>query len=350
MSTTRAGGRMKIAIVVLATLLVAAVSVLVGLFVLGAVTPVSMGGGSDSREESAVAPGSGIAEDQAYDGADTSGAADMGGKTSDAVADKLVRYASLTLRVDGVAETVEQVRTAARAAGGYIQTSDLYTDGRDWYPAEEDQAAASPTLTGGLLIVRVRDTDLESFVDTVRGLGTVTAESISSQDVTTQYTDLDARIPILEAERDSLTAMLTRATTVEEELMIRDRLVSVTSELRSLVDQREVLADRDTMATVTISLTVPPSALPPSSVEIPWFSWYELQQAVASGVAGFQRIVYVTLTALIATAPIWVPLGIVLLVRRRRRVAAGPQAVTVAPGPDDAEPGSVNPGPRPPSE
>ena len=75
MSTTRAGGRMKIAIVVLATLLVAAVSVLVGLFVLGAVTPVSMGGGSDSREESAVAPGSGIAEDQAYDGADTSGAA-----------------------------------------------------------------------------------------------------------------------------------------------------------------------------------------------------------------------------------------------------------------------------------
>lgn len=336
---------LKIAVAVLAVLLVATLSVLVGLFVLGAVTPFSMGGASDSREESEVSPG-GVAVDEAYDGAQASGAADTSGGGGDAVADKLVRYASLSLRVDDIPDAVAAIRTAARGAGGFIQSSDLYTDGGGAYPVEGDEtAAAATTLTGGYLTIRVRDTDLETFLDQVRALGTVTTENISSQDVTTQYTDLDARIPILEAERDSLTAMLARATTVEEELMIRDRLVSVTSELRSLVDQREVLADRDTMATVSIALTVPPSALPPSSVEIPWFSWYELQQAVASGVAGFQRIVYVTLTAVIATAPIWVPLGIVLLVRRRRRLAAA------APDADDvATPEAVESGSRQPSE
>lgn len=337
--------RWKVAVGVLAVLLVAAVSVLVGTYILAGSSPLAMGGADSADSSAGWAVDEGRAqEEMAMDG-DTAATAPV------PTEDQLVRYASLGLRVPDVAGAVEEIRTAARAAGGYIQTSDLYTDGGYPRPIEDGAAAEPTTLTGGYLTVRVVDTALDSFLDAVRGMGDVTAESISSQDVTTQYTDLDARIPILEAERESLTAMLARATTVEEELMIRDRLVAVTAELRSLLDQRAALADRDTMATVTISLTVPPSALPASSVEIPWFSWYELQQAVAAGVAGFQRIVYGLLTALIATAPLWIPLGIVLAVRRRRRArvattapaTATPAGTTTAPAVTTAAPASSGP-------
>jgi hypothetical protein len=322
--------RWKVAVGVLAVLLVAAVSVLVGTYILAGSSPLAMGGSdsADSGTEWAVD------ESRQYEEAtaDMAAGADADGMAPVPQEDQLVRYASLGLRVQDVTGAVEEIRSAARAAGGYIQTSDLYTDGGYPQPLEDGAAAEPTTLTGGYLTVRVVDSALDSFLDAVRGMGDVTAESISSQDVTTQYTDLDARIPILEAERESLTAMLARATTVEEELMIRDRLVAVTAELRSLLDQRAALSDRDTMATVSISLTVPPSALPASSVEIPWFSWYELQQAVAAGVAGFQTIVYGLLTALIATAPLWIPLGIVLAVRRRRRAPVAATApVTAAP-------------------
>ncbi|MGM0386572.1 MAG: DUF4349 domain-containing protein [Actinomycetota bacterium] len=324
--------RWKVAVAVLATLLVATVSVLVGIYVLGGAAPYAMGGGGDDSgwdvptEESA-------ADRESYDaGMDASGMAPV------PVEDQLVRYASLSLQVDDVTGAVEEIRTAARTAGGFIQSSDLFSGSGGWYPVEEGDVAAPTTLTGGHLTVRVVDSELESFLDAIRGFGNVTAESVSSEDVTMQYTDLDARIPILEAERDSLTAMLARATTVEEELMIRDRVVAVTAELRSLLDQRTALADRDTMATVSVSLSVPPSALSPSSVDIPWFSWYELQQAFASGVAGFQRIVYGFLTAVIATAPLWIPLWIVLAVRRRRRAQTADAVPAAAPA---AVPASV---------
>ena len=327
--------RWKIAVAVLATLLVAAVSIMVGTYFLGASAPFAMGG-DDSG-------GGWVEQGYAADGAAEEMAAvdeaSYGEMAPIPVEDRLVRYASLTVQVSDVPDAVAGIRDAAQAAGGFVQSSDLYTDGGQPRPLE-DGAAAEPTLTGGYLTVRVVDSALESFLDAVRGLGRTTAESLSSEDVTTQYTDLDARIPILEAERDSLTAMLSRATTVEEELMIRDRLVSVTAELRSLLDQRTVLADRDTMATVSIALTVPASALSPSAVDIPWFSWYELQLAFAAGVAGFQRIVYAVLTAAIATAPIWIPLGIILAIRRRRRAraaATAPADLTQAePTPADA--------------
>lgn len=327
---------LKVTVAVLAALLVIAVSVIVGLYTLGGALPSALRGGGDDAGYAVEDSGSGI------DAAAEMDMAEAAPAPGTDTADNLVRYASLTLQVDDVPTAVEEIRDAASAAGGSIQSADLYSDGGYYRPVEEEGSAAAEAakLTGGYLTVRVLDTELESFLDSVRGIGRATAESVSTQDVTTQYADLDARIPILEAERESLTAMLARATTVEEELMIRDRLVAVTAELQSLTAQREVLADQDVLATVTISLTVPPSAMEPSSVDVPWFSWYELQLAIASGVAGFQKIVYGFLTALIATAPLWIPLTIVLVVRRRRRQArlavdstpvAAPVAATTAP-------------------
>lgn len=316
--------RWRIAVAVLATLLVATVAVVVGVTVFGSLSS----GGGDTKV---------LAPETARDVVSTEG----GGGALEV--DNLVRSAALSVQVEDVAAAVEEIRTAAGTAGGFIQSSDLFSDS-GWARADTEPSAAEPTaLTGGYLLVRVRDTNLESFTAAIRDVGRVTAESVSTQDVTAQYTDLDARIPILEAERASLTEMLSRATTVEEELLIRDRLVAVSAELRSLLDQRALLADQDTMATVSIALSVPASARPPSSVDIPWFSWYELQLAFASGVAGFQRVVYGLLTAVIATAPIWIPLGIVLAVRRRRsRSADGVSAATEEP--HTAESGAEPPG------
>jgi len=317
---------LRIAVAVLALLLVASGGMLACILLLGRATPypLSVGGGGGDAAESVVLEEGGKTT---LDAAPGVGEIAREG----AAVDNTVRYASLGIEVTDVTEAVARIRAAAEAAGGSIQSSDLYSgSGRAW--PESDGAAAEPAkLTGGYVTVAVPDTELESFLTAVRDVGRVTSESTSGYDVTTQYEDFGARIPILEAERDTLTAMLARATTIEEELGIRDRLVSVSAELESLKRQLQVLQEQDRMATVSISLTVPASALPPSSVNVPWFSWYELQQAVAAGVAGFQRVVYAFITLLLATAPLWIPLVVVLWVLRRRRRAAAAAAGPAAP-------------------
>lgn len=337
--STRSIPALRIAVVVLAVMLVAALTIIACVMFLGRVSPFTASG-SDARlyttsDTAESSMGGGVKDEAVGDQAmaEAPVATPAGGTM-----DNTVRYANLSVEVKDIRAAVDTIRSAARAAGGSVQSSDLYPGGSGYYPVDDTTAAAeNAKLTGGYLNVKVPDDKLDSFLESIRDAGKVVSESTSEYDVTTQLVDAKSRIPILEAELQTLTAMLARATTVEEELGIRDRLLSITTELESLKAQLAALEDQDAMATVSISLTVPVSALPASSVDVPWFSWYELQQAFANGVGGFQMVIYALITLIVATAPLWIPLAIVLWVasRRSRRPAVAGDAVT--PEPVDAE-------------
>lgn len=304
---TRSVPVLKITVGVLAVLLAAAVWL---------IAQLTVGGGESDSARDAGDTGGVVAPAMASDAAAPTGQAAAAGEL-----DKQVRSASVSLEVPDITAAVAGVRTAVRDIGGSIQAAETST-GSPGYPTPLDDAGgaeAAGTLTAGWVTALVPDDRLEDFLDDVRGIGHVTAENTSTQGVTTQYDDLTARIPILEAEQAALTGMLARAATVADELGIRDRLVSVTADLQSLRAQLSSLQQSDAMATVSISLTVPASERPPSDVQLPWFSWYELQQAFARGLAAFMSVVYATVTVVVATLPLWAVALVVFLVLRRRR-------------------------------
>lgn len=321
---TRSVPILKIAVVVLSLLLVGAVWLIARLGMWGG--SMSIAGNDSAATDVAVAPRDTATEEQA------------GGAADGAELDQQVRYSSLDIEVPEIRAAMDSIRAAVEDFDGSIESAQTSTGGWEQPIPLQDRGSAESAPTAGWATVLVPDQRLEDFLAEMRQLGHVTSESTSTQDVTTQYEDLGARIPILEAEQGALTAMLARATTVEDELKVRDRLVTVTADLESLRAQLASLEKQDAMATVSISLTVPASQRSTSDVSLPWFSGYQFQQALASGLAALMWIVYATVTVLIAAVPVLVILAVVLLVRRRRSRRESGRESGREDGPIDAPP------------
>jgi hypothetical protein len=87
-----------------------------------------------------------------------------------------------------------------------------------------------------------------------RKLGKVTSATTGGQDVTAEYTDTDARLKSLSAERDQLALVLSSATNVPDILSVRDRMTSVQTEIEQLQGRKNVLDNQTSLATLTVSV------------------------------------------------------------------------------------------------
>jgi hypothetical protein len=75
--------------------------------------------------------------------------------------------------------------------------------------------------------------------------------------VSGQHTDLQARLTALQATRDKLTLILTKAATVEETLSVQDRITGVQTQIEQLQGQLASLDDQVAMASLTVDLAEP---------------------------------------------------------------------------------------------
>ncbi len=104
------------------------------------------------------------------------------------------------------------------------------------------------------LTVRIPAENYQSFIDGVSEIGEVMGLHESSEDVTTQYIDLEARIESLEAQEDRLLELLEIAETVTEIMEIETHLSNVRYERESYTQQRLYLERQVSMSTIYISL------------------------------------------------------------------------------------------------
>ncbi len=110
----------------------------------------------------------------------------------------LIWRASLSLEVGSISRVATQAVSLVRDAGGYVE--------REW---SSDDTAISLTL-------RV---PMAAFSNTVAGLerlGSVQSRNVSSDDVTAEYVDTDARLKNMIALRDRLRDLLLKATEVKD--------------------------------------------------------------------------------------------------------------------------------------
>jgi len=102
----------------------------------------------------------------------------------------------------------------------------------------------------------------ESFSTTMtalRGLATeITSETNSSQDVTEEYTDLNARLRNLEAGEQRYLDLLGRAASIPDILTVQDRLSAVRLEIEQVQGRLQLLDDLTDLATITVQLDLPP--------------------------------------------------------------------------------------------
>lgn len=221
---------------------------------------------------------------------------------------QVIRTGYLSMRVESVPESANEVRGITRGFGGIVTDESLSSDG---------SGTAEITNSYATITVQVPADRLEEFLTAVADLGSVDSRTISAQDVTLQVVDLDARIEALTTSITRLEELLARAETVEDLLAIETELSGRQADLDALQAQRTWIGDQVAMSTVTVSLSpltyVSSSGAPGflSGLESGWSAMVATVGALIT-LAGF-LLPFVILLAVVA-----IPLT-VLLVRRARR-------------------------------
>ena len=218
---------------------------------------------------------------------------------------QIVRTAAADLEVRSVAEAFAAVQQIATAANGMVASSSFAGT------ANSQSAQLSLRVPGDRLddvIARLRDVVVE-----VRSITT------GSNDVTDEYTDVQATLINLRAVEAQYMTLLARASSISDVLLVQDRLNQVRLQIDRTEARRQSLASQVAMSTVNVTLR-PVSGLATSGSM--------LGQAQAAWRASLNTLSVVETAVVVTAVFFWwlIPLALVvvlaLLVLRRRRGAA----------------------------
>ena len=127
-------------------------------------------------------------------------------------------------------------------------------------------SSGGPDQEQATITIRVPQDQFFVALDKLQGLGTVQSQNLSTQDVTEQFIDLQARLKSAQAEEQSLLALLDKAQTVGDIISIQQQLTEVRSQIEMLQGQINYIQGRVDMSTITVTLSTPAKQVgkPPS--------------------------------------------------------------------------------------
>ncbi|HYI22884.1 MAG TPA: DUF4349 domain-containing protein [Candidatus Limnocylindrales bacterium] len=231
--------------------------------------------------------------------------------------EQLIVYTGrLDLEVTDLAASVSQAGQIVNGFGGHIASSE----------ASNTDNSQSASVTYRIPAPRWAET-----VAALRAIGArIVNESTESEDVTAQVVDLDARIANLQATESALQGIMVQATTITDVLKVQDELTAVRGDIESLTAQRDLLANRAALSTLTVTFNVPVAAASVASTG--WSLGTEIDNAVAALVRLGQGFASLVVWLAIVVLPVMLPLAAIVLLGvwlRRRWQAGHPEAPIV---------------------
>jgi hypothetical protein len=152
----------------------------------------------------------------------------------------VVKTASMTI-------TVANTSVAADKAAVLVEKADGRVDSRS------EDAGSNRGLARTSVVLRVPVAKLDGVLRELKTLGKVQTAETTSEDVTAQRVDLDARIKALQTSVDRLLAIMRDAKDPDALIKAEDALSERQAELDSLRAQRDQLGDRIDYSTVNVT-------------------------------------------------------------------------------------------------
>ena len=154
---------------------------------------------------------------------------------------KLIRNAQLDLEVKEYQPASDAITALVKEGGGYVDTSNSQKGGNG--------------KLQGTMVVKLLPEDLDGFLAKLRALGTVQNQSVSTEDVTKEYVDLQARMDNSRKMEAQLQELLKRDTNkIADLLKVEDELGRVRGEIEQDQGQLKLWDFQVQLATVTIAL------------------------------------------------------------------------------------------------
>ena len=194
--------------------------------------------GGDGEEFLASTRNSGVVEQNAFD---DDGAPAPAPELQSVLDRKIIQSSSLDVEVDEgeVGRTFQDIIRIAQTNGGFVASSS--------FSNLDDLQIAD-------LTIRVPGDRYQDVLARIRIMGNVTREGSDANDITEEFTDLQARLRTLEATERRYLELLGQAVTINDILLVQDRLDGVRGQIEQIQGRVNLLNQLTDLATITVHL------------------------------------------------------------------------------------------------
>ena len=151
---------------------------------------------------------------------------------------KIIKTGSLSYEVKNLSETEEKIAAWLEGFGGYI--ADTWSNRNNMN-----------------VTVKVPSSSFEDAMNSTGDFGELLSRSISTEDVSENYYDLETRLEARKILQEKLESYLAGAKSISDLLEIERQLNDVTSELESMEKQFRRLSNQIDFSTISISCRLP---------------------------------------------------------------------------------------------
>jgi len=152
----------------------------------------------------------------------------------------IVRTGDLSLMVEDVPAAIEEIGALAESLGGYVVSSDQRGEGE---------------RVVGFIAFRVPAEEFDRTLGRLEEMAIeVRSQQTSSEDVTQEYVDLEARLRNLRATEEQLLSIMEKAEEVEDVLAVQRELSNVREEIERIKGRMQYLERTSAMSLIRVRL------------------------------------------------------------------------------------------------
>ena len=208
----------------------------------------------------------------------------------------IIKTGSISMVVKDVNEAVVGITKYTIDNGGFVVYSNIYKSG---------------ITPAGEVTVRIPAKIFDTGVGEIKKMGEIKSESVNGQDVTEEYTDLNAQLTNLQASEKQFLQIMNRAVKIEDVLAVQRELTNVRGQIEVLQGRMKYLSQSAELSTLTVYLSTDPNELPTLDPENKWKPWAQVKDAARSLLELGKGVVNLIIW-LIVYLPVWLLIGLVV--------------------------------------
>ena len=216
----------------------------------------------------------------------------------------VIRTASMKVSVADPAQSMQAVQALANTLGGYVVNSEV----------GNNSDSAGVIYTTSSITIRVPAEKLDEAMAKIRELAAdaktgVISESVSGQDVTSEYVDSESRLTNLKAAEKQLQELLDKATDLQYTVEIFKQLTDIRGQIEVLQGQMKYLKESSQLSAVSVWFVAEASLKP---IEIGgWKPEGAAREALQALINAAQGLGTFLIWFAIAWLPFLIPLGLI---------------------------------------
>ncbi|MCX6763159.1 MAG: DUF4349 domain-containing protein [Candidatus Moranbacteria bacterium] len=210
---------------------------------------------------------------------------------------KIIKSGNLNLQVEKVDTASDKISKIAKDNGGDVFSSNI---------RQSKSNVKSGTITAKVPVANFE----KAFGDLKKIAILVINESTTGQDVTEQYTDLQAQLKNAQAEEQTFLKILNQAGKMDDVLAVTREVARVRGVIERIQGQVKYLASQTDMSTITISLTEDTNI----TVIDSWRPVQVIKEAFNSLVKSLQGLINFLIRLIIIVIPVLIVWALIIFI------------------------------------